>query len=418
MSQKVSRLAPACSEERISADLEALAAFRDPNLPGWTRTAFSQEGIDGRNWVKRQMLLAGMAVSRDAANNLIGTLQGVGGREKAIAIGSHTDTVNSGGRFDGIIGVLGAIEIVRSLRAAGMTLNHDLRVVDFFNEEPNAYGLSCVGSRAIAGVLTREHLELCDSSGQTLAEGLESVGGVPADALKCSWGEDELLAFLELHIEQGPVLERSKLPLAVVTSIAGIHRVLVEFVGQADHAGATPMTDRRDALCAASEGILEVERLASGGAGVGTVGRIESEPGATNVVPATARFWVEFRSGSEEWLESRQIALEVELKRIAHLRSVEVSLHWLSVVSPVAVSAPVQKAIESAIDQHGLQYARMFSGAGHDAAHLARLAPMGMIFVPSKDGRSHTPEEWTDVGEIAIGARMLLQTIINLDMEN
>jgi len=408
-------LAPACDTQRIKGDLETLSTYRDPDAPGWTRSAFSPVGVEGRNWLEGQMKLAGLTVSRDAANNLIGILSGAGSKNKAIATGSHTDTVNGGGRFDGIIGVLAALEVVRSLRDAGITLQHDLRVVDFFNEEPNPYGLSCVGSRAIAGTLTQEQLDLRNSAGQTLAQGLKEVGGDPARALHCRWDQDKLLAFLELHIEQGPALEKSGLPLAVVTSIAGICRALIEFTGQADHAGATPMDVRKDALCAAAESILEVERLASDGSGVGTAGKIESEPGATNVVPASAKVWVEFRGGSQEWLDTRRDHLEEALERISKHRAVGVSCGWLSSVAPVPASEPVQKTIAAAIDQHGFRYTHMFSGAGHDAAHMAHLAPMGMIFVPSRGGRSHTPEEWTDIEEIAVGARILSQVIIRLD---
>lgn len=408
-------LAPVCEARRIQDDLEALSTYRDPDAPGWTRPAFSAVGVAGRQWLEQQMKLAGLTVSRDAANNLIGTLPGAASTNKAIATGSHTDTVNGGGRFDGIIGVLAALEVVRSWRDAGIKLRHDVRVIDFFNEEPNPYGLSCVGSRALAGTLTQEHLGLKNPEGQTLAEGLAEVGGDPQNALNCRWDKEELMAFLELHIEQGPALEKAGLPLAIVTSIAGIHRALIEFTGQADHAGATPMDGRRDSLCAAAEGILEVERLAADGFGVGTAGKIESAPGATNVVPASTKVWVEFRGGSQEWLEACRANLEKALDDISERRDVDVSCRWLSNVAPVPASELIQKTIADAVEQHGHRYTRMFSGAGHDAAHMALLAPMGMIFVPSRGGRSHTPEEWTDPDEIAIGARILSQSILRLD---
>ena len=410
-------IAPGCSAQRIQDDLDSLSSYRDPRAAGWTRLAFSQEGVEGRDWVMQQMREAGLSVSRDAANNLIGILPGSGSRKQAIATGSHTDTVNGGGRFDGIIGVLAGLEVVRSLRDAGINLQHDLRVIDFFNEEPNPYGLSCVGSRALAGTLTREQLELRSFDGQSLAEGLESVGGDPEGVLACKWDTDEIFAFLELHIEQGPVLEQSNLPLAVVTSIAGIYRAVVEFTGQADHAGATPMGSRKDALCAAAEGILEVERIASGGVevGVGTVGRIESQPGATNVVPASSKFWMEVRGGTQAWLQSCQVELEAAFQRIALRRGIEVSCSWLSTVAPVETSDWVQTSIGTAIEKLGYEYTHMFSGAGHDASHMSRLAPIGMIFVPSRSGRSHTPEEWTDPDEIARGTQVLLHTIIDID---
>lgn len=403
-----------CSVDRIRKDFEALAQFHDPDRPGWTRSAFSPSYIASRDWVAERMSDAGLSVRRDAANNLIGTLSGSNRGGPALATGSHTDTVEGGGRFDGIIGVLAAIEAVRTLRDCGIELEHDLRVVDFFNEEPNQFGLSCVGSRAIAGTLTPDHLMLSDNTG-TLGEGIARVGGDPERIGEAAWSSEEVAAFLELHIEQGPVLEREGLPLAIVSAIAGIDRYRLDFVGQPDHAGASPMDFRHDAACAAAETMLAVERLASDGQGVGTTGRIEVEPGAANVVPGTARIWVEFRGGKRDWLDERGRLLKSEAKDAAARRGLTFEMHSLSAVDPVPADPNVLEMLAQAAKRVDLPNRTMFSGAGHDAAQMAGLAPMGMLFIPSHEGRSHCPEEWSDLDQVACGARALTQGLVELD---
>ncbi|MDT0304244.1 Zn-dependent hydrolase [Streptomonospora wellingtoniae] len=405
---------PPCSADRIRDDVETLATFTEPSHPGWTRRAYSKEYTSAREWLASRMADCGLRVRRDAANNLIGTCAGrAGGR--ALATGSHTDTVEGGGRFDGIAGVLTALEAVRTLHESGITLHHELRVVDFFNEEANAYGLSCVGSRALAGALSQRDLALTDATGESLAQGLARAGGDPASVADCAWTDDELAAFVELHIEQGPVLEQQGYPLAVVTAIAGIDRHLLEFTGQPDHAGATPMDMRRDALCAAAEAVLAVEELAGADGSVGTSGRLEVEPGAANVVPGTARVWAEFRAADRERLDAAASGLGTAAREAAAKRGVEVQVHPLSSVSPVAADPGVQDVLASAADRHGMATRRLFSGAGHDSAHMALLCPIGMLFVPSHGGRSHCPEEWTDPEDLAAGARALAQALVDLD---
>jgi beta-ureidopropionase / N-carbamoyl-L-amino-acid hydrolase len=407
---------PACSVERLRRDFEALAEYHDPERPGWTRGAFSPPYVASRDWLAARMTEAGLTVRRDAANNLIGTLSGSKGDLPALVTGSHTDTVEGGGRFDGIIGVLGALEAVRTLADAGIGLEHELRVVDFFNEEPNQFGLSCVGSRALVGEVDDAHLRLDDGAGETLAGALTRVGGAPDRLGDARWSADEVTAFLELHIEQGPVLEHEGDPLAVVSAIAGIDRYRLEFTGQPDHAGATPMDYRYDAACAAAETVLAVERLASGdGRGVATTGRIEIEPGAPNVVPGKARLWVEFRSGERKWLDDCRGELEEAVRSAAERRRLAWNMQGLSAVDPVGADTRVRELLARGSERLGLPHRTMFSGAGHDAAHMARLAPMGMLFIPSRGGRSHCPEEWTDLEQVATGAQALAQGLVELD---
>jgi N-carbamoyl-L-amino-acid hydrolase len=405
---------PSVDQARLQADLTALAEFRDPDSPGWTRRVFSAPYLRSREWVAARMRDAGLDVRLDAAGNLIGTLAG-GGRP-ALVTGSHTDSVAGGGRFDGPVGVLGAIEVARCIRDSGRELRHELRVVDFLGEEPNDFGLSCVGSRAVAGTLSADHLAARDPSGRTLAEALESAGADPRRIGEACWAAGEVAAFVELHIEQGPVLERAGVPLGVVTGIAGIERVLATFNGQADHAGTTPMGARHDALCAAADAVLAIERLASEGqGGVGTAGRIEALPGALNVIPAQVQLWAEFRSVDDQWLDSRRRALEEAASEAGRRRGVDAGVRRLSRTEPVITSDEVRAAMTEAIVSLGLDYALLPSGAGHDTVQMARRGPVGMLFVPSVGGRSHTPEELTTPEDVEAGVAALLATLLVLD---
>jgi N-carbamoyl-L-amino-acid hydrolase len=397
--------------DRVASDFEVLASFSDPDAPGWTRRVFSSFDRAGRQWVAERMEQAGLRVEVDAAANLIGRLPGAGA-VGSIVTGSHTDTVRGGGRFDGICGVLGAIEAVRCLGELGAQLSHDLVVVDFLGEEPNDFGLSCVGSRAIAGALEESHLALVGPDGQNLADAIAAAGGQPDKLAGARWPAD-LHCYLELHIEQGPILERAGIPIGIVTGIAGIHRLLARIVGQPDHAGTTPMDLRRDALLGAAEAALMVERLGSGG--VATTGRLESRPGALNVVPAEADLWAEARSTDKEWLEAFGRDFTEALEAIAARRQLSSSLSWLSQSAPVPVTPWVADAIAAAASSRGVEALEIPSGAGHDASHMARLGPMGMIFVPSRGGRSHCPEEWTDIAQVGAGIAVLAEAMVILD---
>jgi N-carbamoyl-L-amino-acid hydrolase len=405
---------PIVSRGRIQADLDALAEFRDPDQPGWTRRVFSEPYIRSREWVAERMRDAGLRVERDAAGNLIGTLAGTDGG-LALATGSHTDTVSGGGRFDGPVGVLGAIETARCIGESGRRLKHDLIVIDFLGEEPNDFGISCVGSRAIAGRLTAEHLALREPDGRSLAEALAACGGVPLRIAEAAWADRGVRAFVELHIEQGPVLEQAGIPIGVVSGIAGIERMQVTFTGRADHAGTTPMASRHDALCAAADAILALERLASEGGGVGTAGRIEALPGALNVVPGRVDLWAEFRHVSAPWLESTRRRFEESAVAAGARRGVQAEVKTLSRTEPVIAAEEVRAAMAEALTQIGLESVSLPSGAGHDTVQMARLGPVGMLFIPSAGGRSHCPEEWTAAEHLEAGVNALLTTLLILD---
>lgn len=405
----------AIEAQRIAADMESLASLVEPDLPGWTRTALGPVDRQARELVRRWMVEAGLQTHVDGAGNIFGRLRGTG-TGRTLMVGSHTDTVVGGGRFDGIVGVVGALEAVRVLCEAGVRLEHDLVVVDFFHEEPNEFGLSCVGSRAMVGELTGDHLDLRDEHGRTLAEALSAVDVDPGALLAARHDFSGVDAFVELHIEQGPYLEEHGSQIGLVESITGISRFRALFAGQADHAGTTPMDRRRDAGCAAAGTVLAVERIAGEGMQTrGTSGQLTFTPAAVNVVSEHAEFRGEFRGPQAEWLRAAQESLTAAAHAQGARRGVDVEVDWLPLQEPMPMSGRVVSILHDVVAGLGLSSTRLFSGAEHDAALMARAVPTGMIFVPSRDGRSHCPQEWTDLPDIAAGVSALTHSLIALD---
>jgi beta-ureidopropionase / N-carbamoyl-L-amino-acid hydrolase len=405
--------------ERLWADVMGLARITDPDRP-YTRRSFSPLFLEGRAWLARQFAAAGLTVRVDAAGNLIGRLSGKNPELGVLAIGSHSDTVPSGGRFDGIAGIATGLEVARALRDASERLDHSLEIIDFLAEEPSDYGISCVGSRGMSGALGSQMLEMKKPEGETLREALRRVGGNP-DAIGAARRAD-IKAFLELHIEQGSVLESQSLPVGIVTAIAGIRRVQITFEGAVAHAGTTPMEMRHDALVAAANTVISVrrtaERLAGEGAGyfVGTVGVLTVDPGAPNVVPAKCRMVIDIRTTAPALTERFTQAVEREsAQHAAEARVGRSSLEILSEGPPVDCDAELRAELNRSASKLGLRSVELASGAGHDAAFMTRICPSAMVFVPCRDGKSHTPEEWADRDAIAAGAAVVLDTIKSLD---
>lgn len=404
--------------ERLAGDLEELAEMTDSSMPGHTRTAFSELDVDARNWVFAKMKRAGLEVHLDSAGNVIGRLPGRRPELGAIATGSHTDTVPSGGRFDGNVGVVGALEAVRLLRENDVVLDHDLLVIDFFNEEPNQWGTSCLGSRALTGTLPRDYFERLDDSGERLADALSRSrvdASAMLDAAKFTQNVS-LKAFIELHIEQGPVLERIGSQIGVVTTITGVTRFEALLRGRQDHAGTASMMDRRDAGCTAAGIVLAIEEIASGNErGRGTTGHVTFTPDAVNVVSEQAALTGEFRSPDGEWLRYAQEQLRVAANREGEKRGVDVDIEWLPTQAPVAMASPLLDIVEASVQELGLTGSKLYSGAEHDAAVMSLIAPTAMIFIPSADGRSHCPEEWSDIADITAGTATLAKALVEID---
>jgi N-carbamoyl-L-amino-acid hydrolase len=409
---------PEPSAARLADDLRALEGLTRPDRP-YTRRAFSDEDRAARAWLAARMSEAGLAVSIDAAGNQIGRRPGAR-PGPAVAIGSHLDTVEAGGRFDGIAGVVVGLEVARCLEAAGRRLNHPLEVVNFTCEEPSEFGLSTIGSRAMSGKLDgATAARLRDPAGRTLADAIDAVGGRGAALEAARRAPGSLAAYLELHIEQAASLERAGVPLGVVTAIAAPSRDRLAVRGRQDHAGGTPMADRRDALAAAAEVVLLVERLAreAGQGMVGTVGALAVRPNMVNIVPGEVDLLVDFRGLDEAAIRETLGRFEAEVAAVGRRRGVTIEAAALVREAPVLVEPRMVAAAEAAAAAVGVPCRRLTSGASHDANHMARLCPIALLFVPCRDGRSHCPEEWAEVAHLAAGARVLLELALRLDAE-
>ncbi|MCU1631906.1 MAG: Zn-dependent hydrolase [Micrococcaceae bacterium] len=411
---------PSTSQEtldRLGTGVDQLSAFHDGDRLGWTREVFSEPYRASRDWTAARMREAGLDVHIDAAGNIIGRLAGTEPSAPALVTGSHTDTVDGGGRFDGIVGVLGSIEAARLLQESGTPLRRDLLVVDFLGEESNVFGLSCLGSRCAAQELLKEDLDRRDYRGLSLGQAYTDYGLDPARLLDVPWAKAPLHAFVELHIEQGPTLEKQGLPLGIVTAITGIERFIATFTGAADHAGTTSMDDRRDAMVAAAEAVLAVRAEGCGAPthGVATSTRVESESRSPNVVPSLVRMYSEVRSVDPAWLSGAKGRLTAEIAAKAGGLGVDVGFEWSTDNSVVRADSGIQDIAGAAADALGLPWMPIPSGATHDAVHMAALAPMGMIFIPSQGGKSHCPEEWSSTEDIATGVNALVGTLRNLD---
>lgn len=401
--------------ERLNRWLAELAAFGPESEEGPGRVAFSPADQEARAWVRERMRQAGLEVRVDAAANLIGRWEGTEPDLPALMVGSHIDTVPHGGDYDGPVGVLAAVEAARTLHGAGRGTRHPLEVVVFQNEEGGK-----TGSRAMSGEVEPSEMELPTASGKTIGEGIRYTGGDPDRLHDARRSSDQLAAYLELHVEQGAILESADVPIGVVEGIVGIKRWRVRWEGFANHAGTTPMDQRRDALVAAARFVDAVHATAREmeGRQVATVGMIEAHPGAPNVVPGRVEHTLEIRDLEMEKIDRVFARLRDEAQAIADGTDTSVSFErfYLSRAAPTAER--LRRAVERAADRVGLEHMRMPSGAGHDAQSIALLAPVGMLFVPSVRGISHSPEELTRPDDVTNGGNVLLQALLDADGRN
>jgi beta-ureidopropionase / N-carbamoyl-L-amino-acid hydrolase len=404
---------PRANAQRLEQRIQALGRFGANPTGGVSRVAFSAADIAGREYITALMRAAGLEVRIDTAGNIIGRRAGTDPALPVIMTGSHTDSVPQGGNYDGDVGVLGAIEVAELLREHGIATRHPFEFVVFTDEEGGV-----VGSQAMAGRVGPGTLDVVSHSGLTIRDGIRAVGGDPSGLAEARRAPGTIAAFVELHIEQGAVLDESDIDIGVVEGIVGIRWWDVTVVGTANHAGTTPMNRRRDALLTASELALAVNRIASTmpGTQVATVGRIRAEPGAPNVVPGLVEMSLEIRDLASEKMESVFRAVEAEAKRIADARGTPITFSEVDVaLAPAPTDERLRKVIERAAVSLGLSHRRLPSGAGHDAQDMAHVAPMGMIFVPSEDGISHAPQEYTAPIDVANGVDVLLRTLLAID---
>lgn len=398
--------------ERIERHIAELSAFGRNEAGGVDRVAYSQSDLDARAYIHSLMSRAGLEVRIDPAGNIVGRREGRTAK-KPLMIGSHIDSVPGGGNYDGDVGVISSIEVARVLNESNTRLDHPLEVVVFADEEG---GLT--GSRAMVGKLTPAALEVRSHSGLTVADGIARIGGDPERLDEAALGACALTAFVELHIEQGAVLFDAGIDIGVVTGIVGIRWWNVTFEGIANHAGTTPMDKRLDPMLAAADFIKVVNDVirSAEGTQVGTVGRISAEPGAPNVIPDRVVLSLEIRDLSAEKMQRLFDSIRLETRDIARRYGTPVEFREIDVaVPPAPTDERIRDVIARSAEELELSVKRMPSGAGHDAQDMARIVPTGMIFVPSVDGISHSPREYTRPEDMANGANVLLRTVLALD---
>ena len=399
--------------ERMEARIKALSKIGLNKNGGSDRVAYTEYDRQGREYIIGLMKNAGLEVRIDTAANIIGRRKGKFDDRKPIVFGSHIDTVPNGGAYDGCVGVIGAIEVIELLNENKITTENPLEVTVFTDEEG---GLT--GSRGMAGALGKEALTVMNNSGRAIGEGIRFLGGDPARLAEAVRQKGDVKAYLELHIEQGGVLESRGLDIGVVEGIVGIEWWEVTIEGFANHAGTTPMKGRRDAVLAGARFALMVNEVVNSyeGAQVGTVGKFIAEPGAPNVIPGRAILSLEIRDLSSEKIRKIYDEIVESASAIAKETGTTISFRHLDVSAvPALTSERIKSEIEGSAKSLGLSFQRMPSGAGHDAQDMAKFAPIGMIFVPSKGGISHSPKEFTSAKDMANGASVLFNTVLRID---
>ncbi len=412
--------APRVDGAALRRRLEELSVFGRPDggtfASGVSRVAYSDADVQGREYVMKLMGGAGLQPRIDPAGNIFARRAGGDPQQRPILFGSHIDSVPSGGNFDGDLGSLSALGVVEACDAAGVRTRHPLEIVVWAHEEGVAFGRGLAGSRIVAGDIKPADLEQT-WNGIRRADGIRKIGGDPDRIMDARVSKGAYHAYLELHIEQGGNLDRSGTPLGVVEGIVAIDRYDAVVTGFANHAGTTPMGERQDALLAASQLALAVRDVVTSEPGrqVGTVGHLEIAPNAPNVVPGTAKMTIELRDLSSQKLVQLAEAIQARARDIAASTRTQIDIRRVSENPSALASSDVQSAIVRAAESLKLESVRMPSGAGHDAQMMAQLMPMGMIFVPSVAGVSHSPKELTRWEDCTRGADTLLQTILETD---
>lgn len=412
------------NKRRLLRDLNAVSRIGIGNHGSVTRLVFSIKELRSRQFLLHQMRQIGLQIHVDRIGNIFGKLGGAHPKAAAVLSGSHLDTVLHGGKFDGTMGVIAALEAARTLKERKIALNSPVEVVCFVGEESSRFGFSTLGSSLLAGqVHGTDFTNAIDSQGTKLEKVLADLGINRNNLKSLKRDPATIKAYLELHIEQGPILEAKQKPIGVVTSIAAPSRFKVTVTGQADHSGTTPMEMRKDALVAAAEIIIAVEKCCrrysdmNKGRVVGTVGAIKVEPGVINAVPGRAELSVDIRSITAAAKNRVTELVRSEIAGIARRRQIAIEVLPIRSEDPVALDKRLVRILEECCKARETVYEIMPSGAGHDAMQLAKITAAGMLFIPSRRGISHSPLEWSDPEDICRGAQLLLDAIIRVANE-
>ena len=404
---------------RLWKRLSELAKIGKREEGGVARLSFTPQERAAKDLVASYMREAGLAVREDAVGNLFGRREGRDPDAPAVLIGSHVDSVLNGGDFDGPLGVLGGIEVLQTMDEEGVRSERPVEVVAFTDEEGARFSLGMIGSRALTGTLSQEDLRFEDRDGVSIERAMREAGLDPGKVAEAARPAGTLAAYLELHIEQGEVLENEDLPVGVVTGIAGPVWLRLTFSGEAGHAGTTPMGARRDALAAAAEvvGVIEAEASDTGST-VGTVGQIEARPGGINIIPGRVEISLDLRDIDETVRDRAEERIRERATEACGRRGIGLDFEEIQRLPPAPCSEEVRASIAAACEEEGIRPYSLPSGAGHDGMHVAGLCPMGMIFVRSRGGISHNPKEWSSREDCEAGCRVLYSTVLDLAIQS
>lgn len=405
------------NQDRLLSEIETLATYSDAPAPAVTRVLYTEQDLKARAYLKDLICEVGLSVREDALGNLFARWEGANPERSAVATGSHIDAIPHSGRYDGVVGVLGGLEAIRALKASGFAPQRPLELLLFTAEEPTRFGVGCLGSRALSGTLSPEEVRaLTDNEGNNPDEVRREVGFEGA-LEEVVLHEGHYHAFVELHIEQGPRLEEAGVPIGIVTNIAAPATLHITLEGRGGHAGAVLMTERKDALTAGAQLSLEIERAAreSGSADtVATVGIFDVHPRAVNSIPSRVFMSADVRDVDRSRRDNVMAQIRQAAEGIANERGVNIDLKTLNADPPATCAPEVIEAVEAGAKKRSLKSMQMVSRAYHDTLFMSRICPVGMIFIPSKDGISHRPDEYSSPADIAAGVRVLAETLAKL----
>jgi len=400
--------------DRLLSEIDTLASFSDAEAPAVTRIVFTPTDLKARQWMKARCEEAGLAVRQDAVGNTFARWNGSDPTAPVVGTGSHIDAIPNAGKFDGVVGVLGGLESIRALQQNGFRPKHSIELLIFTSEEPTRFGIGCLGSRLLSGTLSADAArKLTDNDGVTLDE-VRRRAGFAGELEQVRLPSGYYEAFIELHIEQGPLLEHGRTPLGIVTKIAAPASLRVLIEGSGGHAGGVLMRDRKDALCAAAELILAVESAArTSGAidTVATVGICDVFPGAVNSIPSRVRLSVDVRDTELQRRDKVVRTIETTCESISAKRKVSIHNELLNADAPADCAPAIIEALSQSCRKHELDFLPMVSRAYHDSLFVSRIAPVAMLFIPCRNGYSHRPDEYAAPEDIVRGTLVLAETL-------
>jgi N-carbamoyl-L-amino-acid hydrolase len=404
-------------QDRLLSEIEALATISEAEPPVVTRIVFTSSDLKARAWLKTRCEDAGLTFRQDAIGNTFARWNGSNPAAPVVGTGSHIDAIPNAGKYDGVVGVLGGLEAIRALQRTGFHPTHSIELLVFTAEEPTRFGIGCLGSRLLSGTLSPDAArKLTDKAGATVEE-VRREAGMPGELEQVKLPPGYHKAFVELHIEQGPLLERQKIPLAVVTQIAAPASFRISLEGAGGHAGGVLMPDRHDALCAAAELILAIENVArtSGAVDtVATVGICEVFPGAVNSIPSRVHLSVDIRDTDLQRRDAVILSMEQTSRGISARRQVSIHTDLLNADAPANCAPAIIDALSQSCRKHQFNFLSMVSRAYHDSLFMARITPVAMLFIPCRNGYSHRPDEYASPEDIARGVLVLAETLAAL----